>query len=339
MGKKSARNYSKKVQANPNGRVTKILEKLSLNSRPSDLMKKRAMKKKKTQDSGSLECPFCGKRTSRKERHEDHLRTHDGLRPYECKRILCGKRFKRKSHLVRHSLTHLEEKPFACEEENCGKTFTTKQRLQKHAEVHKKPIWQCQICEMVFVKESRLDFHLRFHTDLVYCPYSACKRKHFFPNADSYSKHVRLIHNAPTAHRKVKLEGGGAPKFRGSKLGSRRFVHKAVVKSDGKRERRVRLNKREEKCIKRERFSRRQRSSKRESRVKRKGARMTRPTIQQTEIIRYPCVRCAEPFFLKSALRTHEESGVCRPSRPFDLASHAESDATLRFSDRTMSVF
>merc|ERR1719189_1797312 len=60
------------------------------------------------------ECPVCGIILSPKTNVNVHLRTHSGVRPYEC--VLCLNRFRQKAHLMKHFRCSHNQKqpPFIC---------------------------------------------------------------------------------------------------------------------------------------------------------------------------------------------------------------------------------
>ena len=61
-------------------------------------------------------------------------RWHTGERPFVCSWLFCGKRFSRSDELQRHIRTHTGEKRFECAD--CGRRFTRSDHLQKHARTH-----------------------------------------------------------------------------------------------------------------------------------------------------------------------------------------------------------
>lgn len=63
---------------------------------------------------------------------EEHKRSHDNTRPFECE--ICGKSFFRETHLKSHKWTHADTKPLGCRE--CEKRFITNQQLQRHERTH-----------------------------------------------------------------------------------------------------------------------------------------------------------------------------------------------------------
>jgi uncharacterized Zn-finger protein len=57
-----------------------------------------------------------------------------GERPFVCNWLFCGKRFTRSDELQRHLRTHTGEKRFACP--TCNKRFMRSDHLSKHVKTH-----------------------------------------------------------------------------------------------------------------------------------------------------------------------------------------------------------
>lgn len=73
-------------------------------------------------------CDICQKEFKRKEHLAQHMKLHEGVRPFKCEQ--CDKAFNRKEHLLRHRTSHTGAKSFKCE--HCQKMFSRKDNLNKH---------------------------------------------------------------------------------------------------------------------------------------------------------------------------------------------------------------
>ena len=45
-------------------------------------------------------CPFCSKRSKKRQHMQNHIRTHTGELPFECE--MCGKKFNQESNCYSH---------------------------------------------------------------------------------------------------------------------------------------------------------------------------------------------------------------------------------------------
>lgn len=63
-----------------------------------------------------------------------YSRWHTGERPFICNWLFCGKRFTRSDELQRHLRTHTGEKRFSCP--TCSKRFMRSDHLAKHVKTH-----------------------------------------------------------------------------------------------------------------------------------------------------------------------------------------------------------
>ncbi|KAI9496470.1 hypothetical protein BDB00DRAFT_751050, partial [Zychaea mexicana] len=81
-------------------------------------------------------CPRNQKPFTKRHKMHNHLRTHTGERPFECKEPDCGKRFSRPDSLTTHSKIHSNVRPYLCGFENCGKAYYHLRSLRKHERTH-----------------------------------------------------------------------------------------------------------------------------------------------------------------------------------------------------------
>lgn len=79
-------------------------------------------------DKGKPTCDVCQKQFKRREHLVQHMKLHQGVRPFKCDQ--CEKAFNRKEHLLRHRTSHTGAKSFKCE--HCQKMFSRKDNLNKH---------------------------------------------------------------------------------------------------------------------------------------------------------------------------------------------------------------
>lgn len=86
------------------------------------------------------------------------MRTHTGVRPYECQH--CGKRFKASSVYNHHLLTHGDERAYTCP--YCPKTFKTRVQLAGHKNSHTKP-FRCTECSRPFASLYAARAHIQTH--------------------------------------------------------------------------------------------------------------------------------------------------------------------------------
>lgn len=122
-------------------------------------------------------CHLCDKKYRSPGALEIHLRTHAGIKPFECNE--CGKCCSSKTLLrVHFRRVHSGKKPFQCW--HCGEHFTDNCYLKYHIQVKhtadKGKTLQCDKCEKTFVAAHRLKIHYRSHTGERPYPCKSCEK-------------------------------------------------------------------------------------------------------------------------------------------------------------------
>lgn len=179
------------------------------------------------EDMVRYQCPMCQIVLKRKDTLRHHLKLHTGEKLVTCEQCgkqlhgvyafkrhlksvhlkikdlccdLCGKAFSCQTNLAAHKKTHSGDKPYVCE--TCGKSFAQNASLKYHHDtVHalvKKRLFGCSRCPKKFYRNSKLNAHLKIHTEerAYFC--DICN--HSFKTDNEVKKHKRFVHTDERPH-------------------------------------------------------------------------------------------------------------------------------------------
>uniref|UniRef100_A0A3Q3BRP5 Zinc finger protein 407 n=1 Tax=Kryptolebias marmoratus TaxID=37003 RepID=A0A3Q3BRP5_KRYMA len=130
-----------------------------------------------------FECELCDRSFSEKWALNNHMKLHNGEKPYKCAWPSCHYAFLNLSAMKDHYRTHTE-KSYLCD--LCGFAGGTRHALTKHRRQHTERPFKCKLCNFASTTQSHLSRHKRVHTGekpyrCPWCDYSNCAeniRKH-----------------------------------------------------------------------------------------------------------------------------------------------------------------
>ncbi|CAH0405815.1 unnamed protein product [Chilo suppressalis] len=138
-------------------------------------------------------CTSCPYTTPHSQTLVNHMRRHDGERPYVCH---CGKRFTQSSGLSAHLKTHSDTRYFTCSK--CGRQFKHAYTLKRHAVVHETSKFICNICHKGLKSKQSLQEHIQRHYNVRNYSCEDC--------GDTFVSSSELIHHKKKHYVDQKLE-------------------------------------------------------------------------------------------------------------------------------------
>ncbi|XP_014467492.1 PREDICTED: zinc finger and SCAN domain-containing protein 2-like [Dinoponera quadriceps] len=166
--------------------------------------------KQQQQQPQHYTCKHCGVAFSRATALASHEKIHTAKNwnmPIECE--YCDKQFQDGNHLATHQTTcakkimrnNMEQgvsnnkwSKHACSE--CGKKFTTKQKMFRHQWIHRKKTHSCEVCGVLFEKQSELDEH-RLSAHLRDAPHTCSECGKSFVSRQGLWEHGRTHVGSP----------------------------------------------------------------------------------------------------------------------------------------------
>lgn len=144
------------------------------------------------------ECPKCGKKFVKEERLGNHMRIHDGLKPFPCNQ--CHRSYMKLANLNTHiKESHRlngEKLVIPCTFENCDKTFDKRHSLLAHLrykhsnKVRPERTYICETCGKTFKTSWSLKEHMYHHSGEKSYPYKCDQCNKRFIAQKAFKEHL-----------------------------------------------------------------------------------------------------------------------------------------------------